>query len=373
MTALTCAFVPVGGCAKNIVKQSRGNIASTAGISGSPALADGSVMDGSVTTPALAAPSDATVFDASRNAIRDSGTYPDVNPGDAQPAAVADGAISASGDAAWPDAAQKPVVTDCDLSGRWIATQRTINEALGGIVIQSGHSWIYYEFEQRNTDVVVKKGLQCGEEVKDHSTSAAFATRVTSGQALWDGIAQNNPMANNRASYALIPGSNQCQLDVKKYAVVRGATYAYFGAFDKSGFLHSINEASQPAQDATPGWEDWDGDGNAGVSYHISGIASGDVYMVQRDLLEYNGPTEKNASKFKLAVTRLHEQRTIGQNPATLPSADVSPSPDPAQHFIWFARVDTVPQWDLLSDADPLTICAKMREVKDILIPEGNE
>jgi hypothetical protein len=260
----------------------------------------------------------------------------------------------------------------CDLTGRWIATQRTLNEALFGAVVQSGHSWIYWEFDQRADQATIKKVLQCGEEVKDRSTSGLGA-QITSSQAVWDGLTRNNKVTSAKATYAPQSGSEQCALAVEKMAVVRGATFSYFGAFNDNGFMHPIDESMQPAQGSTPGWEDWDNDGNPGVTYHVSGIATGDVYMVQRDLLEYSGLTEKHSDKFKLAVDRLHEQRVIGQNPSTLPSADVTSSDDAAQHFIWFARADGLLQWNLPADADDLAICAKMRELKDQLIPEGNQ
>jgi hypothetical protein len=276
-----------------------------------------------------------------------------------------------SGGTGGSDAGSPPVVSDCDITGKWIATQRTLNEALGGVVLQSGHAWTYWEFEQHDTQAVVKKLLQCGEEIKDRSTSGLGA-QVSSTQALWDGLTRNNKVLDEKASYAPVPGSKQCQLHIDKIPVVRGATFPYFSAFDANGFVHPIEDAVQQAQGSTPGWEDWDNDGHPGVTYHVSGIATGDLYMVQRDLVEYNGTTDKHSDKFKLAVQRLHEQRVIDQNPATLPSADVTPSSDPAEHFIWFARVDGISQWDLPANADDLKICAKMRALKDQLIPEGN-
>lgn len=269
------------------------------------------------------------------------------------------------------DAGSKPAASGCDLTGKWIATQRTLQEALGGMIVQSGHSWMYLEFEQHDSQAVVKKALQCGEEVKDRSVTG-LGTQVTSTQALWDGLTLRNKVLDGKASYGAAPGSEQCQLQVDRFAVVRGATFSYFSAVGASGFAYPIDDAMQPAEGSTPGSEDWDNDGNPGVTYHVSGIANGDIYMTQRDLVEYKGTTDKRSDKFRLLVTRLHEQRVLGQNPATLPSADVTPSADPEEHFIWFVRVDGLPQWDLAANADDLAICGKMRTLKDALIPEGN-
>jgi hypothetical protein len=374
LVALACGVLPLSACAKDRIKPADESLAAAYRVAQTGDDASATVDDTSASRDA-AISLDATVPDASTGPSDGSARPTDARIEDSSVPKGGSGGRGGNGTAgsgaAGSDAASKPAGNGCDLTGKWIATQRSLQDAVGGMVVQSGHSWSYWEFEQRNSQAVVKKVLQCGEEVKDHSVTG-LGTQVTSTQALWDGMTLNNKVLDGKATYGPVPGSEQCQLQIDKCAVVRGATFSYFSAFGAGGFTHPFDETMQTAQGSTPGSEDWDNDGNPGVTYHVSGIANGDIYMAQRDLAEYKGTTDKRSDKFRLWVTRLHEQQVLGQNPATLPSADVTPSADPEEHFIWFARVDGLPRWDLAANADDLAICTKMRALKDQLIPEGN-
>ena len=48
----------------------------------------------------------------------------------------------------------------------------------------------------------------------------------------------------------------------------------------------------------TPGWEDWDGDGNPGISLKVSSpLASGTLYTCQRDWTVYDGAHRRSARR----------------------------------------------------------------------------
>jgi hypothetical protein len=273
------------------------------------------------------------------------------------------GSSGQAGDAAAPEVQVHP---DCDLSGKWISAQRTLSIAVGiQGVRQSGHNWGYWEFEQDGTEAVVTRGLRCGFQVVDRSTT--LPTEVHVSQAVWDGEATHSFNDGRRAVYGAT-GSDECYLQVEQRYLVRGATVDYFidPAVD-------LAEAAEPATDTTPGWEDWDEDGHPGVTFTISGLASGAIYVVQRDWNEYEGLTPRGADKFRVDVTWNTEQVTISKEPPQLPSADSVSSTEPGDNFIWFARLDGVEQWDVADDADVLTVCARVRELKDQLLPEGNQ
>lgn len=296
--------------------------------------------------------------------------------GEEEPASVnAPGAAGSEADAggeagseAQADAGAAPEVQphpDCDLSGKWMSSRRTLSIAVGiQGVQQSGHNWGYWEFEQNGTEAVTTKGLRCGFQVVDRSTTVP--TEVFVSQALWDGMTLHSRNDGRRAIYGMTD-DDECYLHIEQRYLVRGATVDDF--IDPEV---PLAEAAQPATDTTPGWEDWDEDGKPGVTFKISGVANGEIYVVQRDWHEYEGTTPPGADKFQVGVTWNTEQYTLGKEPPQLPSADSVSSPEPGENFIWFARLDDVEQWDVADDADDLAVCARVREIKDQLLPEGN-
>ncbi|MBN1655286.1 MAG: hypothetical protein JXA30_16085 [Deltaproteobacteria bacterium] len=258
---------------------------------------------------------------------------------------------------------------DCQLSGKWISLQRTMSIALGGAMKQAGHNWAYWEFEQSGTEVVVKKGLKCGVIIIERSESTF--SEVIAGPALWNGLTNNIFNTGRRAVYGE-SASDQCFLHLERYYLVRGATVSYFSDPDAS-----LGKAETEKKGTTPGWEDWDEDGNPGVTFRLAGIANGEIYVAQREWTEYFGPTEKSAERFRLQVLWNHEQLVIKQVPASLPPAESWPSTEPDENFVIFVRVDNLKKsdgsdlWDLGEEADDLTVCERMRQLKDELFDDA--
>jgi hypothetical protein len=260
----------------------------------------------------------------------------------------------------------------CDLTGKWISTQRNMNGAnydqtLGLYILkQKVHSWAYWEFQQTGTQVVVTKELQCGSQFEiTPQVPLVSGSTIAETQQVMEGLTTHSKMQGRQGVDSVQTGSSQCQLTIGQGAMVEGATYLYF-----KDFSHPLEEAKVRAQGTNPGWEDWDEDGSPGVTYSIG---EGDLYIVRRDLADYRGSTEQNATKFKLNVNSQRQQLVISANPTGVEWPKFAPLSDQKENFIWFARVDGAAEWDIPYDSDDLTICAQTRLTKNKLIPEGDK
>lgn len=285
-----------------------------------------------------------------------------------EPDLVPDGSAAAA-DAAAPDLAvaggaevgpatgKPPQDPACDLGGRWLVAQRVLAAAIGQE--QASHNWFLYEIRHEGADVVVTRGLHCGFEVVKKT---ALAASVDSSKA-WPSFLLHNSSAGRRGTF--VKEGAGCRLRLEREYVVRGATVAHYG--NPANRLPTRNEKAEAGR---PGWEDWDGDGNPGVSLAVdSAVASGVVYTCQRDWTEYQGPTTAGP-KLKVAITYGVEQVPLGRSPGSpqLIESTAQPSSDPAQHYAWFHRLQAGEATG--TDAE---ICAAVRALKDRLVPEANQ
>ena len=84
---------------------------------------------------------------------------------------------------------------------------------------------------------------------------------------------------------------------------------------------------------------DTDEDGNLGVTAHVVGFASGDVFFVQRRVIDLDGVVTGADRIVGLNRTR-NEQRTIGSTNSFLnKSTDERPNPDPQESWFEQTRV----------------------------------
>jgi hypothetical protein len=263
----------------------------------------------------------------------------------------------------------------CDLTGKWISTQRLWNVANYDDVTQSYQlaqrvqSWAYWEFAQNGTLATVKRGLQCGAEIDVIPlVPIAVDTALVGDQKIFKGVTRHNTMQGRTAVYSAKAGSDECQLMIEKAAMVEGATFSYF-----KDFAHPLTQAKTAAQGTTPGWEDWDEDGSPGVTYQVSGIATGNLYAARRELVEYRGITAKQAKKFKLDVIFQYQHLVISTNPTKIGWPVFKPSTDQEENWVWFVRVDNSASWNLPENSNDQTVCAMVRQLKGTLIPEGEE
>jgi hypothetical protein len=262
----------------------------------------------------------------------------------------------------------------CNLTGRWISTQRTVNVAnydLDLKIYQLGQpvrSWAYWQFTQSGMKIMVRRGLQCGSQMEViPRIPMASNTSMGTNPKFWEAVTRNNLMAGRTGTYTLTSDSSACQLVIGTGTLVEGATASYF-----NDPTHPLSEAINAANTNAPGWEDWDGDRSPGVTYRVSGISIGDLYTARREITEYRGNTAKDVNKFKLAVNLKSEHLLISTNPTGVEWPTFKPSPDASDHSIWFARVDGEAQWDLDEAASDLEICTKVRQLASALVPEAD-
>jgi len=242
----------------------------------------------------------------------------------------------------------------CDLSGSWLITQRTIASGLG--VKQRAAWWFYYELEQTGGDLSVTRGFVCGSQVFPVDALSAAVELDASFPAL---IA-NNSHAGRRGTVAA--SGDDCDVSFERAIIVLGATTPFYT--DEANALPTLE---QPATDTTPGWEDWDEDGNPAVSLHVSGLVEGSRYTALRASSEWNGTIPTAAETFRLPVSNWgQEEAVLGVTAEVLKQTGV-PDADRSGHFTEFARL--TPEQ---ARGDAATVCATVRQLAPTLTPDAN-
>lgn len=244
-----------------------------------------------------------------------------------------------------------PTSAMCDMNGRWLVAQRVLAQALGQT--QASHNWFYYEIQQNGDQVLVTKGLNCGYEVK---AVTPLGANVDSHLA-WPALLVHNSDAGRKGTMT-VSGSG-CQLAIEKRYTVRGATISYYS--DPSTTMPG---PTQQAMGTTPGWEDWDMDGNPGISLVVSGAATGTLYCAQRDWNQWTGSVAANSTKFSIPVTWDSGQDPLGYSGSQLVTQAATPSTDATQHYVWFAKLDATQ-----ATGDDTAICAAIRSLVPTLTP----
>ena len=241
----------------------------------------------------------------------------------------------------------------CDLTGEWLITQRGVFSALG--VEQAGVYWFYYQIEQSGTEFTVTKGLLCGGQTNP-------ITPVLSGainqEASWPGMLKYNPHAGRRGTVSA-SGAN-CNVSFARTTIVMGATCPYY--VDESHPLPTTQ-----ASGSTPGWEDWDQDGQPGVTLNItSPLAAGRRFTVVRVVNDWTGSITGGATSFKLAAVPLQTESVLGADDEILKGAG-DPTPNQADHYAQFAKLQPGQV-----QGDDATMCATIRMLAPTLTAEAN-
>ncbi len=244
----------------------------------------------------------------------------------------------------------------CDLGGRWLVALRTVTDALG--TKQAAHEWYYYELTQSGTQVTVSKGLLCGKNVRALSAASGNADFPKAWSAM---AAKVSVTGRNGVSS---PTSGGCQVSFPPVYEVMAATESYYA--DPG---HALPSSSQQASGSTPGWEDWDQDGQPGYTMSITGIASGQIYMVDRTRYALSGTIAASPGSFNLAVDWSSEQDVLGINgpPILSMTASAVKDSDASQHFATFARL-TASQ----ATGDDASVCTAIRLLAPTLAPDAS-
>lgn len=250
-----------------------------------------------------------------------------------------------------PEASASP----CDMSGRWLITQRLVSDALGQT--QATRNWLYYEVSQNGTDLTVTKGLHCGYDVVPITSLAGNVDL----HAAWPALLANNPFAGQKGTVQA--SASECQVAFDKVYSVEGVTAPFY--LDPA---QALPTSSQQASAGTPGWEDWDGDGHPGISLHITGLASGTLYAAVRKWSAWSGTVTDTSGSFILAATWDQEEIVLGYDGSSLLTTQGVRASDPTVHFAEFARLDASE-----ATGDDATICAAVRMLAATLTPTADK
>jgi hypothetical protein len=240
------------------------------------------------------------------------------------------------------------------MRGRWLVSQRYVAEALSEK--QGSHSWFYLEVRHEGANTTVQKGLHCGYNV---TPITALGGKVDCAAA-WPAFLTRNSSTGRKGTF--VKNGANCRFKFDAEYTARGVTLPFY--LDPS---RPLPTASQAAQGATPGWEDWDGDGNPGVTLNVSGLASGKIYSAQRERTVYDGDVPLSSTKFKVPIIAGFENVVLGRNGPVLLESPSNVSSDPSLNYAWFARLSSDQAQG--SDAD---ICMAIRALKAQLVPEGD-
>ena len=262
-----------------------------------------------------------------------------------------DGAASST-----PAADAGPTTTvGCDLGGRWIATDREVATGLGAQ--EAAHAWFYFEIAQTGAAATVTRGLNCGQDVVGISSVSANV----SYPKVWPSLLARDLETGRKATISA--SGSKCSVSFEKRYRVLGATVPFFD--DPS---QTLPTASEQGTSTTPGWEDWDQDGNPGVTMNVTGLATGQIYIVTRTWNAWSGTIAAGAATFRLADDWNTEQDLLGYNGSSLLTAATSGARDndASLHFVEFARLAATQ-----ATGDDATTCAAIRSLAPKMTPDA--
>lgn len=186
----------------------------------------------------------------------------------------ADAAVEASPDAALPS------VPGCDLSGIWIARQNTESIAIGQP--QYANTWAYYELAQAGDELTVTRHFDCGIEVRG-------TVRVRIPPETARALMTRNVQTGRKGRVAAT-GDGQCSLALETHWAVRGLSEADYTPSPRNADLPlAAVQSTQPLplSEQPERTEDWDEDGQPGITWLVNGIVNGERYTVQRNWTRY--------------------------------------------------------------------------------------
>lgn len=261
------------------------------------------------------------------------------------------------------DGGKEPVQTagPCDLSGRWIATERPQSQAYGAQ--QVSQVWLYFEIAQRSDVLTITRSLMCGGWTR--AAPGEIFTATVDDTAVWPGY-QKFVHYDGRKGTSRDNGTG-CDVSFEPDSLIRGMTPDYYK--DTSRALPTL---AQQENGATPGWADWDQDGKPGISQVISGSASGTIYTAIRfTTMTLSGSIAKNAQSFKLENYDWKQERVVlgtrEPDPIGILSSPAERNPGAGLNFYEFARLAA----DQATGTDD-EICDAIRTLAPILNPAAN-
>jgi hypothetical protein len=245
---------------------------------------------------------------------------------------------------------------ECDISGRWLATEHLVTSAL--IQEQTAHNYVYYEIGRDGDGHKIVKGMYCG---NDAAATGLFAVQVDFSGSQASSMAKVNYVGRPVTSTKVAGG---CNVHLGKWYIVRAATLPHY--LDPSV---PLPKAANQAAGSTPGWEDWDGDGKPGLTGTLTGTVRGRIFVAPRQWTDQQGTVPSVATTFSLAITWDQEQNVMAYDPptdTTLGTASVRAG-NPALHFVEFARLSAEQ-----TAGDDAAICTSVRTLAKTLTPRAS-
>jgi hypothetical protein len=248
----------------------------------------------------------------------------------------------------------------CDLSGRWLMSERGRTVALGAEQLAIG--WFYVELEQRGSAITMRKTLTCGQLTQQAPGSPAVNM---DDSASWPAYQQFTNYDGRTGSVE--ESGAGCKVSFDRSALVKGMTPAAY-ALESS----ALPSAAEEASGATPGWEDWDADGEPGITMTITGLAQGKMYTAARTFASYGGSTDPFPEHFQLDYDWVQERIVYGTDPGdpitrSLLAADAQVSPKLGENFVEFGRLA-----DDEATGDDDAKCEAVRRLVSRLNPAAN-
>lgn len=248
-----------------------------------------------------------------------------------------------------------PPVEGCDLRGRWLVNERMMTNGLGAR--QRVNSWYLLELAQSGADLSVTRSLACGTAVRGLPPIEANGDMSKMFPAM-----QQKTSATGRTGRTARTDDG-CHVEFDKFYVAYGVSLPFY--LDPSRLLP---EASQPATDDAPGWEDWDGDGQPGVAVRMSGAISGTLHIATRTSTAYRGDTAVDARSFVLALDWNQQKVTLAIDGSPLLDLEAVRDADESQHRVEFTRLS-----DTEVVGDDAAQCAELRRLAPTLTPSASQ
>jgi hypothetical protein len=243
----------------------------------------------------------------------------------------------------------------CDMTGRWLRTTHVITESMGQQQIV--FEWMYYEIKQSGNTFKVTKGLLCG----DLGWGLGLFPVTCDFSKAYNANTKHLRL-DGRTGTSVPTSDGRCKVQFNRAVTVRGATVPYY--LDISNPLPTLE---QKATGGTPGWEDWDGDGNPGVTGNLSGTVTGQLYLTPRRWDMLGGTVPDVSSKITLREKWGNEAGLVSYNGSEMLASDSAVAADPTLHFVQLARLASNQ-----ATGDDLAICAAVRKLAPSLTPEAS-
>jgi|HubBroStandDraft_1064217.scaffolds.fasta_scaffold49357_2 hypothetical protein len=256
-----------------------------------------------------------------------------------------------------PDEAGLPTSTlGCDLSGRWLVTDREVSTAIGAE--EATHEWLYFEMSQTGTQLTVTKGLSCGMD----TVGISAASGNVACEKVWPAM-QTYDIENGRTGTSATTASG-CSVSFARFYEVNGASVPYY-----QNPNNALPPASQEATSSSPGWQDWDNDGFPGYTLNVTGLTTGQLYISSRRWNEWSGTIDAGSNSFTLADNWEAESDLLGYNGSSLLTENSSATRDndASLHFVTFARLTPTQ-----ATGDDTSVCTSIRSLAPTLAPEAS-